>query len=190
MPVKLPPDILRCLDHRAETLFAYSVEERHRKIADRYDVLPYMVARYEEIFDTVEEAIEFLAMKPKDILRAIRVNTLRTSKDVVREVLENKGFVLEDYWIPYTLIVIEEPLSVGATHEYMQGLYYNQGAGSQVPVYITDPKPLQHVIDLAAAPGGKATQIAQHQRDTTPIIALDISPRRLASLKTTLIGLE
>ncbi len=143
---------------------------------------PFMAARYEELLGP-SGAVELLELKPSDILRAIRVNTLRTNVDALREMLEEKGFVLQRYWIPYTLIVEEEPIPVGATHEYMEGLYYIQGPGSQTPVYLTDPKPLQRAIDMCAAPGGKTGQIAQHQRDTTPLIAVDVSPRRLQALK-------
>ncbi len=129
-------------------------------------------------------AEELLSLSERDVLRAIRVNTLRTNVDALAEMLEAKGFVLRRYWIPYALVVEEEGVTgIGSTHEYMQGLYYIQGPGSQTPVYISDPKPLQPAVDLAAAPGGKTTQIAQHQLDTTPIVALDVSPRRLQALK-------
>ncbi len=171
-----------CLDERADQLFNYRVEERHERLAEEFNVLPYMVARYEELIGP-EDTREMLGLKPSDIPRAIRVNTLRTHRDALRQELEEKGFIISTHWIPYALIVHEEPVPIGATHEYMHGLYYIQGLGSQTPVYITDPKPLHRAIDMAAAPGGKTTQIAQHQRDTTPITALDISPKRLASLK-------
>ncbi len=171
-----------CLDERANQLFNYRIDVRHVRLAERLNVLPYMVARYEELMG-IEDAREMLKLRPSDILRAVRVNTLRTHRDALRQALEEKGFSLSTHWIPYALIVHEEPMPIGATHEYMQGLYYTQGLGPQTPVYITDPKPLQKAIDMAAAPGGKTTQIAQHQRDTTPVIALDVSPRRLAALK-------
>ena len=172
----------RCLDEKGVKLFSRRLEPRHYRLAERYRVHPFMAARYEELLG-LDGARALLEMRPSDILRAIRVNTLRTSVDALQDMLEEKGFVLERYWIPYALIVREEPIPIGATHEYMEGLYYIQGAGSQTPVYMTDPKPLQYAIDLCAAPGGKTSQIAQHQRDTTPIIAVDVSARRLQALK-------
>ncbi len=173
----------RCHPHPWNKIFVYKPGRKHEEIAEKQDVPPFIVYRFEEIFGNIEEVEALLSLKPGDILKAIRVNTLRASRDTLKRMLQDKGFEVEEYWIPYTLIVKYEPFSIGATHEYLKGYYYIQGPGSQTPVYITDPKPLELSIDLAAAPGGKTTQIAQHQRDTTPIIAVDKSRARLAALK-------
>ncbi len=176
-------DATRCHPSHWLRVFEYTPTRTHREIGEKYGVEAFMVYRFEEMLGDLDEVKLLLSLGPQDMMKAIRVNTLRVSAATVKKLLREKGFELKDYWIPYTLIVDHEPFSIGATHEYLKGYYYVQGPNSQAPVYITDPKPLEKSVDLAAAPGGKTTQIAQHQRDTTPIIAIDKSRTRLAALK-------
>jgi len=50
-------------------------------------------------------------------------------------------------------------MSPGATPEYLAGHYMLQGASSFMPVMALAPQPGEKVLDMAAAPGGKATYI-------------------------------
>lgn len=49
----------------------------------------------------------------------------------------------------------------GATPEYLAGHYMLQGASSFMPVMALAPQPNEKVLDMAAAPGGKATYIGK-----------------------------
>jgi len=54
---------------------------------------------------------------------------------------------------------VQENVFTGATPEYLAGHYMLQGASSFMPVMALAPQPNEKVLDMAAAPGGKATYI-------------------------------
>jgi 25S rRNA (cytosine2870-C5)-methyltransferase len=50
---------------------------------------------------------------------------------------------------------------LGATPEYLSGHYMLQGASSFLPVMALAPQPNERILDMCAAPGGKATYIGK-----------------------------
>jgi 16S rRNA (cytosine1407-C5)-methyltransferase len=54
------------------------------------------------------------------------------------------------------------PLPLGSTAEHLSGLFYIQEASSMLPVaaLFADGNAPERVMDVAAAPGSKTTQIA------------------------------
>jgi NOL1/NOP2/sun family putative RNA methylase len=136
-----------------------------------------LLQRYGELTKASEE--EILAATAK---KCIRVNTLRTeSKELLRR-LNKKGVLLRK--IPYLQNGYEykAKFSLGATPEYLQGHYYLQEAASQIPVEVLNPKPGSKVLDMAAAPGSKTTQIGQLMKNEGTIIALDNNATRINAL--------
>ncbi len=99
--------------------------------------------------------------------------------------LEAKGFELEPLHLaPHGLVVTKQPVSIGATLEYLQGFYYIQDPASMMVAYEIEPRQQEVILDMAAAPGGKATQILQLSRDQAFLIAVDISRQRMRSLRS------
>lgn len=136
-------------------------------------------ARYEELGQR---------FSPKGIVarKALRVNTLKISDAELKKRLEKKGVKLEK--IPYLSngYFYESAFSLGSTPEYLQGYYYLQEGASQIPVEVLNPKEGEIVLDMAASPGSKTTQMAQHMKNKGVIIALDNDRRRLQSLQNNL----
>jgi 16S rRNA (cytosine967-C5)-methyltransferase len=66
---------------------------------------------------------------------------------------------------------------------FTEGRWWVQDAAAAIPARILDPKPGEAVLDLCAAPGGKALQIAAAGATLT---AVDRSPARLRRLAETL----
>jgi len=126
-----------------------------------------------------------LGERPKkvNLHKTIRVNTKKTSRSRLIKKLEKRGVKAAP--IPYLkdALEVEAKFSVGATIEYLAGLYYIQEAAAQVPVEILleRVRPKDRILDMCAAPGGKTTQIAQSVDQN--IIALDIKNPRLQALK-------
>ena len=71
---------------------------------------------------------------------------------------------------------------IGNTLEFQLGYYYSQEAASMIPPLVLDPKPGEIVLDLAAAPGSKTTQIAMHMENKGMIIAVDLDKYRIKAL--------
>ena len=139
--------------------------------------------RYIELLG--DEAEELLNTQEDEIMKTIRVNTLITLVDRLQRRLETKNFVLEKHpFISYGLIVKKAPYSIGATLEYLLGLYTIQGPASMTVVPVLAPENISDgtIVDLCAGAGIKTTQIAQHN-PLAPILAFDINRRKLLALK-------
>jgi len=128
---------------------------------------------------------EKLGWKYKDVKprQAIRINSINAKEVVVTKRLWALGIKLEKipllkngYWIQ------KSKFSVGATSEYLLGLYSIQEAAAQIPATLFSKLKDKVVLDACAAPGGKTVQIADLMRNTGAIIALDIKKRRLTAL--------
>jgi NOL1/NOP2/sun family putative RNA methylase len=114
--------------------------------------------------------------------RYLRVNELKISNSDLRTRLESKGFELENTVLPEVFLVKRSPMSIGATTEYMLGQYYVQDLSSCLAVDALDAGPDQTVLDIAAAPGGKTTFVAQRMKNTGSVIALEPNERRARSM--------
>jgi len=68
---------------------------------------------------------------------------------------------------------------IGATPEYLAGHYMLQSASSLLPVIALAPQKNERILDMAAAPGGKTTYIAQLMKNTGVLFANDLKATRL-----------
>ncbi len=157
-----------------------------RRLAERYGYLPYMVQRYIDMLGT-DGAMELLRvfeeLRPRPV---IRCNYLRISCSELVESLSKLGFVLEPLsWCNYCYRVIEQPRSpsIGATHQYFKGFYFvYRDAPSTIPPIAQAPKPGDLVLDMCAAPGGKATHLLQLMNDHGLLVANDKAKSRIPVL--------
>jgi NOL1/NOP2/sun family putative RNA methylase len=94
--------------------------------------------------------------------------------------LEKIPFLENGYWICYS------KFSVGATSEYLLGLYSIQEAAAQIPATLFTELKDKIVLDACAAPGGKTVKLADLMQNTGAIIALDVRRQRLTALSNQL----
>jgi NOL1/NOP2/sun family putative RNA methylase len=120
--------------------------------------------------------------EPK-LKQAIRINTVNVEAGAALKRLRSLGLRLEKisflengYWVE------KAKFSVGATLEYLLGLYSIQEAAAQIPVSLFTGVESKLVLDACAAPGGKTTQLTDLMRNTGAIVALDVDRQRLVAL--------
>jgi NOL1/NOP2/sun family putative RNA methylase len=148
-------------------------------LSSKYGYDEWLVSRFLEY---VPKVTDFLSKMETTPTQYIRVNTLKISRAALVGRLESKGFELKSTVIPEVLAVEKAPLPTGATNEYLLGYYYIQDLSSCMAVDALDIAPGQVVLDVAAAPGGKTTFMAQKMNNTGAIIALEPNDRRARSM--------
>ncbi len=162
------------------------MQEDAKKLAKQYDYLSYMVERYIR-FLGLNETINMLKANEKKLTATIRVNTLKISVLELKKRLEEKGFELEKVeWVPYGFKILKESYNLGSSHEFLQGYYYLQNVASMLSAIILDPKSNEVVIDMCAAPGSKATHMAQLMQNKGTIILIDRNINRIPALEMNL----
>lgn len=156
------------------------------ELASRYGYLPYMVQRYIDMLG-LEGATKLLNALEKPVKPVVRTNTVLIEPSALKERLEALGFKLERIpWSPDSFWVVGMPKSptLGSTHEYFKGYYYiHRDATSLIPVLMLLHNYSGDVLDACAAPGGKATYLAQILRNRGGLVyANDLVLRRLKTL--------
>lgn len=131
---------------------------------------------------------DFIAACQRPLRRSIRINTLKTSVADFLQLVAPYGWQLtpvpwcaEGFWIERE---DEESLPLGSTAEHLSGLFYIQEASSMLPVaaLFADGDMPQRVMDVAAAPGSKTTQIAARMGNKGGILANEYSASRVKVL--------
>ena len=158
-------------------IFRKSVESTN--LSSKFGYEGWLVSRFLEYVPNVREFLSKMETTPTQY---IRVNTLKISRADLVSRLESKGFELKITVLPEVLAVEKAPLPTGATSEYLLGYYYIQDLSSCMAVDALDIAPGQVVLDVAAAPGGKTTFLAQKMNNSGAIIALEPNDRRARSL--------
>ncbi|WP_051860991.1 16S rRNA (cytosine(1407)-C(5))-methyltransferase RsmF [Yokenella regensburgei] len=131
---------------------------------------------------------DFLAACQRPLRRSIRVNTLKITVADFLALVAPYGWQLtpvpwcaEGFWIERE---DEDALPLGSTAEHLSGLFYIQEASSMLPVaaLFADGNQPQRVMDVAAAPGSKTTQIAARMDNEGAILANEFSASRVKVL--------
>ncbi len=130
-----------------------------------------------------KETKEFFEATREEFPKVIRINPLKTNKDSIKQRLTKKGFILKDNPIwGNSFEVIYEPYEIGKTIEHYAGLFYIQEKSSLLPVKILNPKPGEKILDIASAPGSKATQIGEMMNNKGILVCNDIHLPRIKAL--------
>ncbi len=124
----------------------------------------------------IDNSDEFFKYMAKPIRRSIRVNTLKADIDYVVKRLED---IIVDRvpWCNEGFFVNTDEF--GKIPEHQLGIVFAQEASSMIPPVVMELKPNLKVLDIAAAPGAKTTQIAQYMENKGCIIANDVKYSRL-----------
>lgn len=110
---------------------------------------------------------------------SLRCNLLRVERDELAAELAGRGLeVTVPETVPECLLVRGTGLITGL-EEYRLGYFSVQDQASIMVGHAVRPEPGMEVLDICAAPGGKANHLAELMRNTGRVLALDINPRRL-----------
>lgn len=154
----------------------YDMKPAFRQIME--DLLPN-----KEDFDNFEKIIH---TQPRNF---IRCNTIKITPEALLERLRKRWSVSQPFPNNPEILIIETnlgPGELGNAPEHILGYYYVQEISSMLSVIALDPKPGELVLDVAASPGSKTTQIAQFMQNQGTIIANDVKLDRIIILSSNL----
>ena len=126
----------------------------------------------------------FSLLKPT----SFRVNSLRTTEELLMDELESEGFRLTRVPWGEGVFSIESVQRRQLTESaaFSEGRIYIQGLSSILAPMALDPRPGETVLDLAAAPGGKTLQMAAMMENRGRISAVESVKGRFFRLKANL----
>lgn len=153
-------------------------EDTQQRLSVRYSIPAWLVARWTKEYG-IERAETLCAVSNEEAPRTIRVNIVRISTVDLAKRLEKKGILTEPVpLVPESLRIVEGPLPT-ESKAFQEGLFYIQDTASMLPPILLAPKAGERILDLCAAPGGKATHLAELAGGEATIVAADKEPRRL-----------
>ncbi|WP_267431720.1 16S rRNA (cytosine(1407)-C(5))-methyltransferase RsmF [Erwinia psidii] len=150
------------------------------------------LAQMRELLPDADQFDQFIASSQQPLRRSLRVNTLKISVADFLHLVAPYGWTLtpipwceEGFWLSRD---DSDRLPLGSTAEHLSGLFYIQEASSMLPVtalFAGCPEPVS-VMDMAAAPGSKTTQIAARMASQGGILANEYSASRVKVLHANL----
>lgn len=129
----------------------------------------------DEVFEVVNPMLDHFTSATSETLNSIKHSQLQNrSARITANLFEEGQSRRKEHKLP----------SLGSTFEYLKGYYYIQDLSSGVAVSEMEICPSDdfNVLDMAAAPGGKTTHIAQKLNNLGKIVACEPNPNRLPSL--------
>lgn len=148
-----------------------------------YSYNEFLMEKFMQLFP-LSELLEFLEASEVQRPLTVRTNSLKTRRRDLAQALINRGVNLDPIgkWSKVGLVVYSSQVPVGATPEYLAGHYIIQGASSLLPVMALAPQENERILDMSAAPGGKASHIAAIMKNTGVLFANDISKDRIKAV--------
>lgn len=113
----------------------------------------------------------------------LRVNNLKSNINEIKERLLKEKIQYNEISWSKDAIVINENDQISKLDIYEDGKVYVQSLSSMLPPIILNPKEKENILDMAAAPGSKTTQIASITNNNSYITACEINNIRAERLK-------
>jgi len=163
-----------------------------RRIKGKFDELSKIRKYRESIPDWIEQLglnslgeelwTREIAALNKQAQVILRVNTLKTTKNNLRNILLEEGIETETIEGYPDALKLKERTNVFRTKAFAEGFFEVQDASSQKVGTFTKAEPGLRVIDACAGAGGKTLHLAALMKNKGQLIALDIYENKLKEL--------
>lgn len=111
---------------------------------------------------------------------SLRLNSLQHQSQTLLPHLRQVGESVP--WCEDAFVMPESEKGLGQMFEHAMGAYYIQAKAPMLAVEVLDPQPGERVLDLCAAPGGKAIQIAARMQNSGLLLVNEMQGKRMPSL--------
>lgn len=178
--------VLRNISRNLDQVRYPEEKDTERYISVKYSLPEWLVEQWLKVYDaeTVKEiGNAFLQETPL----TVRFDEHKTKKSELIKILEEEGVTAkEDVKIPCALYISGYDHLAGLK-SFRDGLYQVQDLSSMQVALWADPKEGDQVIDVCAAPGGKAIHIAELLNGTGHVEARDLSEYKVDLIRNNII---
>ncbi|MDI6784283.1 MAG: 16S rRNA (cytosine(967)-C(5))-methyltransferase RsmB [bacterium] len=166
----------RVAENRDRIQYPDKTKDIVKHLAVKYSHPEWMVRIFLDRFGAEEtEQLCELNNQPASVI--LRVNRLKTSVEHLEQILLKKGIrVSRSDYAPEGLIIAQSNSSIRELPGYNEGSFAVQDTASMLVSHLVNPQPGQTVVDLCAAPGGKATHLAELMQNQGKLTAVDLHP--------------
>ncbi|MFO0778981.1 MAG: 16S rRNA (cytosine(967)-C(5))-methyltransferase RsmB [Nitrospira sp.] len=112
-----------------------------------------------------------------------RVNRMRLTREGLLEQFAKAGVSAHSTAISPVGVKLDKGQDVSSLPGFETGGYYVEDEAAQLIPPILDPQSGESILDVCAAPGGKATHLAELMGDRGTIVAVDLKASRLELLR-------
>ncbi len=147
-----------------------------------YSIPEWILERWLNVYDAevVEKmAAEFLKEKPV----SIRCNLNQIQKEDLIKKLENEGVKVQEIPEISCALYIAGYDYLGALESFQNGDFYVQDISSMQVAEWAEPEEGDYIIDVCAAPGGKAIHMAEKLRGTGKVEARDLTDYKVGLME-------
>lgn len=132
-----------------------------------------------------EETKKILKGYEKQKPVTLRINTIKATNEKIKNELKEAGIEFQEIeWNKDALIIKDvREEEIKKLEIYEKGEIYLQSLSSMLPPLFLEPKAGENILDMAAAPGGKTTQIAAITNNKAFITACEKNKIRAERLK-------
>lgn len=113
----------------------------------------------------------------------IRVNTVRTEKSKLMDLLEKDNVKVSDLGKTFDALKLNYTRSIEDLEAFKQGLFHVQDLSSQICCSVLSPSETDTVVDVCAAPGGKTFTLAELMNGKGSVIAFDLYESKVNLVK-------
>lgn len=172
-----------------------SKKDKNTNLSFREQIKPIFEERFKEMLGSDEEYLKFVNCILTPQRKSFRINTYKCENpNKVKEEIENKEIKLipvpwskNAYFTQYSK---DDRTDLGNLFEHFMGKIYVQEATSMCPVEVIDiPENIDedfYVLDVAAAPGSKTTQLGEKMKNNGILVANELDYSRIGALKNNL----
>jgi 16S rRNA (cytosine967-C5)-methyltransferase len=161
------------------------VEDELERLSIEVSHPRWMLERWKKQFED-EARVRSLALANNEPARlSFRVNRLRAPEATTISDLEARGVKIRKSAVSSSGFVVEGGPASAVIEAADNGLVYIQDEASQLAGEMVDPQAGDLIMDLSAAPGSKATHMAELSLGRARIICCDLHWRRLRVLEAT-----
>ena len=156
----------------------FNIENVEERISKIYSIPEWIIEELKQEgmeINKIEEICKNSNIKPKV---SIRINTLKTTKEKLKNNLLEKQINVQD-GILKDFLILDKVKNIENMKEFKEGLFTVQDEAAGLTALILNPKKGEKILDACSSPGGKTTYIAQIVDNDAEIVAWDLHESRI-----------